>query len=339
MEYEPILVTKKRIGQAILHCVLAALMLGMGCVLFYSAFTGTEYVQLIPLLGGLFLCLAGVFLLMTLNRLVSYRLYEDRLEIISLSGELKQTVPLKTITSWSEVETKGRSQAKYLTVNTGDGSFRINNRGIAADYEKMKARITNDNNRVARNVNRKAANIMAFIFLVIGVLCLAGSYGGYKQTQSEVRPQDLAAVGGEIINSVKIYSTGGRNSRDYIRIVLSQYPQFVFKIDYAAYRALRRHDYLESVHRFDSVYIDVLADDYLKKMAKEKPLTFFDKTVNYRDIAVYGLRDAHNSYLSLCDYNRLRMSDKRYYATAFMGLFSLLFAGYVFVKNNKAKVM
>jgi len=53
----------------------------------------------------------------------------------------------------------------------------------------------------------------------------------------------------------------------------------------------------------------ILKDTYEKKLIKTKPLTFWDKTINYNLIAICGLRDNNQTYLTLNDLNNEKKSD------------------------------
>jgi hypothetical protein len=52
-----------------------------------------------------------------------------------------------------------------------------------------------------------------------------------------------------------------------------------------------------------------MKDEYQMKLTKEKPLGFWDKTINYSFISVYELRDKDHTYLTIRDLNKEHKSD------------------------------
>ena len=336
MDYEPILVTKRRIGQAIFISCICLVIVGLSVFSVYKGFTTAEYIQLNQVCAGLVFFLLGGFLFYSVKRMVSYRLYEDRLEVISVAGNMTKTIWLNTITSWCETEIKNNS--KMLALYMGDERYTISSRGMGADYTILKDKVTGGKQQMPWQANAALQMRIAYGMLLAGICCFAFSYSKYQVRNTEVHAQDVTIIRGVILNPVAVSRTGGRSSRDYIRIILSSYPEFQFTIDYSAYRATRHSDYVNDVQRADSLYLDILTEDYEKKLTKEKPLSFFDKTIDYRRIDVYGLRDAHHEYLTEDGYNRAVKGDMRFVGFAVYGLFAFVFAVVMIVKMNKQKV-
>jgi len=334
MDEDLILETKKPTGQVILYGCIGAALVCAGCAVIYRGCTMAEYVQLPQILGGSFFLLMAVVFFYSLRSMVSYRLYEDRLEVVSVTGIVGKTIWPISITSWSEY--KFKNGRKCLTIFTDNDKYRILDIDLK-EYDALRDCVTQGKTQVAATPNRKPL-IMLFLFFFVGGLGMWGNvFYSYSIKDRKVAASDIAGVGGIVISPVKITNTGGRGARNLIEIKLVQYPQFTFRIDYAAYAATKRRDYLNYARPMDSVFIDILASDYQKKISKEKPLGFFDKSVNYGTIDVYGLRDKHNSYLTLQDYNNADKLTSDFYLCRFMGPVFLLLSVIIIVVVYKQK--
>ncbi len=216
-----------------------------------------------------------------------------------------------------------RNGTKYLTVFAGNDSYKLKNTDFA-DYDFLKENITKGKTQIEPKLNKTALLIACTFFLFIGILSTGFACYSYWVKDNKLAVNDVATVGGIIVNPVRISNTGGESSRNYIRVILYQYPDFIFDIYDVAYRVTNRRAYLEYVKPGDSVYLDVLADVYKKKITGQMPLGFFDKTVNYKKISVYGLRDKHANYLTLKDYNNADQLRGHFYPPLVLGTFFLI---------------
>jgi flagellar basal body-associated protein FliL len=129
--------------------------------------------------------------------------------------------------------------------------------------------------------------------------------------KDEIPASDLTSVT-EIVKeaSIKTHHKSGNS----LIILLERYPDFVFTINSIAFKKTYSRFFVETVNAGDTISIDVMTDDYLKKLTKEKP------NDDYRFISVYGLHDKNYAYLTLSDYNEANKSN----STGFIWLFGLL---------------
>ena len=178
----------------------------------------------------------------------------------------------------------------------------------------MKSELTKNKPEVEAQLNKVRLFIVAWATVLVGCIVLAFSYNQYLKKDRRLQPQDMVTVGGMIVNPVEISRTTGRGAHSYVQIRLSTCPQFLFSIEYEAYHVMNRQGYLDHVMRGDSLYLDILADDYQKKISKERSLGFFDKTINYRD-----------SFLTIDDYNKVDKLNRNFYEPGIFGLFLCLF--------------
>ena len=141
----------------------------------------------------------------------------------------------------------------------------------------------------------------------MGGLFLYAAKHFYTTKDNGIKYSDIYAITDAIINKAEI-EIGSKGSRS-IRIKLKSYPLFNFDIAGISYYATNSSDYVANVKIGDTLSLDILKDEYQMKLSKEIPLVFWDKSVNYSFISVYGLRDKNNTYLTVSDYNNDYKSD------------------------------
>ena len=100
-----------------------------------------------------------------------------------------------------------------------------------------------------------------------------------------------------------------RKSSRWVNIKTNEYPTFVFELAGNSFYAANSQQFVDNVGKEDTIEIDILTDTYEKKLIKTKPLTFWDRTVNYNLITICGLRDNNQTYLTLNDLNNEKKSD------------------------------
>jgi hypothetical protein len=67
---------------------------------------------------------------------------------------------------------------------------------------------------------------------------------------------------------------------------------------------------LSYLHKIFSLLLP-FSSTYEKKLTKERELTFWNKTNNYKFILIYGLKDNNRAYLTLDEYNNVKLSDSK----------------------------
>jgi hypothetical protein len=90
-------------------------------------------------------------------------------------------------------------------------------------------------------------------------------------------------------------------------------------------------NFIHNVKQGDTISLSILKDEFAKKITKEKELNFYDKSVNYGIISVFGVSDKNQNYLNIYNYNNELTSDKPYGIWMFglLGLFLIGTATYL----------
>jgi hypothetical protein len=269
-----------------------------------------EYPQIAGIILGTFfgvfsfICFYSVY---NLNILI---LSQDKLKVNSIFGNTKKVIRLNEILSFNEIEKQTKhNKWKDLTIFTQYSKLKISS-GNIENYYLFKNKLTSGKRRNleseiewARKSNRK----FGIGFLILGILFSIGMFNVFKNRNQELSPNEITSIEGKITNEVEI--TKGNKGKRSIEIRIEQFPDFKFNLSGNSYYASNSKNYLAKVTKGDLISIDLKTDTYLKKLTKEKELDFWDKTVNYKLISVYGLRDENYTYLTLEKYNERRKSD------------------------------
>lgn len=95
------------------------------------------------------------------------------------------------------------------------------------------------------------------------------------------------------------------------RIKLTKYPDFNFAFKGSYISNQKSEEYNSNVKKGDSISIIIIKSEYLKKIEKKLPLTFWDKHLDYEDIRIYDLTINNIRYLRLEDL-QTNAKNKRY---------------------------
>jgi len=157
--------------------------------------------------------------------------------------------------------------------------------------------------------NIKKRNTKLEIGILFGLSCifLIGSYISFENSKTILSTQDITTLRQIVTTKIKIDTPAKGGST--IKLSLKEYPNFDFEINGNAYSASYADNLISNVKVGDTLFVDIKTDEFKKKLTKENPLRFFDKTINYKLIYVYGLRDKNETYLTLSDYNKERETD------------------------------
>jgi len=299
-----------------------------------------EYSQISGIILGLIFGLFGVICFYSIYNLDVLILSSDKLEINSIFGNQKKVIYLNEIISFNEIEKESKYYKwKVLTIFTSNSKFKISSSSFE-NYNSFKDKLTNKKNRNiqselewARKSNRKHG----IAFLIIGILFSFGLFNLFKSGNQELNIKDITTIQGEIINDVEIKK--GNKGKRSIEIRISEHPAFKFKLSGNSYYASNSESYVSKVKKGDLISLDIETDIYLKKITKEKQLDFWDKTINYKLISVYGLKDKNYIYLTLENYNNKRKEDSSWglWFLAFI-CFSLIGSGIWSLWNSKKPV-
>lgn len=310
MQETPKLKSDNSFGCYMFILVLGAVLSGSAGYWLSSTALQGPYPQVIELGLGLFFALFGVLCLAALFTFNTFYIYSDRVEISSTFGLVRKTVYLRDIVTYTEIE-KQNKHGKWtdLTIYTDRTSFKIPSNGYNNYFElrsALTAKVPRDKKR--EHSWHKTNNTMTgIVFIVMSLFAFYAGWHFYIAKDEPIHPSDIVIVSGIITNEVKI-DKGSKGSRS-IKIKLQPYPDFDFKISGIAYGATYSADYVAHVKTGDTLYVDILCHEYETKIIREKPIGFWERSINYRFISVYGLCDTHRCYLSTSDYNNHHQSD------------------------------
>jgi hypothetical protein len=302
----PLLTSDTRKLTYVLNLLFGGAMFVTGGYLIYVGFDDVYPDLLFIILG--FLCLVtGFCFIYTNDPIDRLEIYKDRLEVRSFFGRLKRTIYKSEITNWMEEEKQAKTRSwKKLLLFTGKKKYCIPE-ALHKNYYSIKKELTRGIKRdpeFETSIQNKEMKQMGWIALAIGIFFYGLCYH-YRCKEREIKARDLITVKQVIASPIKIYTGRGRTSG---LLKLKDYPDFDFEIDKSAYKALTTETLPAKVRTNDTIFIDIPDNDYQMKLTKEKELGFFDKTINYREIPVYGLRDKNTTYLTLDGYNESNCS-------------------------------
>jgi hypothetical protein len=293
------------------------------------------YLQLIPFISGLVMAAVGLIFVWQMLLLRSFSVYTDRLEITNVLSRKTEVIYYDTIRYWTEKEQKDRSgKYKVLTIWTDTRHFGLSGQGFA-DYNEVKQIIT----RAIPEGKNEEARIKAieqrnggFILLGFSLLPLLAILYLLGQRTADIRPTELSPVSGTLAKNLKVDISGKHNDIYQVYLHLVEYPGFTFRVSNGAgYKSIypSAHQLIMDVMKGDSITLNIFTDVAKRKLSNELPLRFFDKTLEYRFIDVYGIKHNNISYFNLETYNIIhRGSDQSTgYIIAIIAFFALLSGG------------
>ena len=169
----------------------------------------------------------------------------------------------------------------------------------------------------------------AIAFFIIGVLSLYISLQFYIDKDKTISSSDLTTLTDVITNKVEIRK-GSKGSKS-IFLYLKNYSEFQFQISGNGFYAMNTENFINNVKQGDTISLSIFTGEFVKKITKEMELDFYDKSVNYGIISVFGVSDKNQNYLNANNYNNELRSDKPYGIWMFglLGLFLIGTATYL----------
>jgi hypothetical protein len=316
--------------------LLGGIAMFWGCYAISANILNSPYPQIADVFFCIFFGVLGFLSIIMIYHLDSILIYSDRLKVKSIFGNTKKTIFLDEITFWTEIEKENKHKKwTELTLYTERTKLKLSS-SIYNNYPELKKALVRGKRRdFAREKKWSRRNNLYYAigFTILGGLFLYLGYHYYMTKDEEIIYSDLHTIRDVITNKAEIHK-GSKGSKS-IQIRLKSYPPFNFDIDGLAYSATYASEYVANVKVGDTLYVEVLKEEYEMKLSKEKPLGFWDKTVNYSFIRVYELRDKNRIYLSLSGYNEEHKSDVLFgillYGLA--GAFILGTGIYLFIKK------
>ena len=257
----------------------------------------------IALLGlGVFIALMSLGCLLVFMRFYNIEIYSDRLVIKSLLGYIKKTVFLGEIKNWSEGEIKRRySKSTKLTLYAETTKFTFSSLTFS-NYEALRGVLIKGKPQIADNslalaIRNVRINILGTLLLGLISICF-----GFIISQNKQKPfiaVDFKKITDVITNRPMLQV---HDSSHYIWLDLKNYPEFNFLIYSDVISLADARTFVSKTSIGDSISIDILTNDYLKKLTHQLPLSFDDKTDHYRRIDICSLTANDQEYASLSNY-------------------------------------
>lgn len=302
-----------------------------------------EYPKILFLGFGILFGLIGLGCLSTIFFLEKIILKKNKLIILSITGKEKKIIELSEIENYFEIEKESRgTRWKDLTIFTKNSKYIISS-AIYSNYDEFQKRLTR-----GKKKNIKERKLLEYRmnrrygigFLIVGTIftLLFGSM--FINRNNEILPIDLSQIVGTVSNEVKVKKSGKRNESLSIPIELKEYPKFKFEISGHGFRSTKTTQLISNVKKGDRIQVDILTEQYKKKLTKEIEMNFWDRGFLYREIIIYGLRDKEVDYFNLSFYNKIKMADRNdigMYALLGFCLF-LLGLGTKELLNNKKPI-
>ena len=284
----------------ILLCGFAALF-GGGYVM-WIAFQKL-YPDLIMVFFACILILFGLYAIYSYLGRKTIWIYDDILVLKSNLFYKETRIPLREITSWAEIHKKNKNNSwDELTIITDAKKYRFESYNYT-DYTDLKNNIVRhipQNIEFEKILEARIILKISICLIAVGIMFLIFSFFNLNANEKALTPGNFYQTKQIITSEVKIHK-GSKGARS-ITLTFEDYPEFDFKISGDAYDAMYADEFVSNVKTYDTVYITLVKDDYEKKLAKTKPLSFFDKTISYYHIDICGVATKNENYLNLSDY-------------------------------------
>ncbi len=299
---KPIIITKKSFGTLII-LILGFIGAGIAAYFLIKDSLLLKYYQIGGLVGGVIFGLFSLLALISIFFIDNLKIYKDRLIVFSGLGFKKQTIYLKDINKWTEIEKQTKhTKWKDLIIYYSENKYTISSSGYK-NYEKIKYHVTKGKRKDEKEIKNwldRVSYRYSIFFILFGLLVLYGAYW-LQNDRIDKTDKRTISISGIIDNEPKI-EKGSKGSR-YIQVRLKEYPEFKFSISGVAFSEMYASDYVNSVKQGDSIFLTIDEGVARKKLWQTSSLGYLDKHYGWDRISVYGLRDMKKNYLSLNDYS------------------------------------
>ncbi len=299
-----------------------------------------EYPDILSLIFGCLFGLIGVGCLGVIFFLEKIVLKDNKLIIQSLFGRRKKVINFSEIISYSEIEKEGRNTKwKDLTLFTKDSKYMISST-LYSNYDDLEKRLTRGkkkNTNAKKRWKNKLNRRYGYGFLIAGIIFTLILGNMFIKRNNEVLPNELSRIEGTISDEILIKKSGKRGENISMPIRLEEFPKFKFEVKGYGVRSTNTSQFISDIKKGDRIQLEILTDQYKKKLAKEIPLSFLDKGFNFREIIVYGIKAKNENYFDLENYNNLKTSDRNSIGMYALLAFSISLIGYGIRELFKSK--
>ncbi len=318
---------------------LILLLGGIGfCVLSYNIISNafySDYPQVDDLIIGLSFGIIGSLCMLSVWSLKKYEFDGEKLVIKSILNTTKKIIYLRDIIGYNEIEKENKYvQWTDLTIFTKKTKEKISSSTVS-NYNLLKTELTKNIERdfnSETNWSYRVQRRYGIGFVLTAILFLIASLYTYSNKDVIIKPTDLTTITATISENPKIEK--GRSSRT-INLKLKEYPKYKFKISGVRFEIAESYAIISELNVNDKIEVDILTDTFEKKVSKKKPLTFLEKSINYSQIKVNGLRRNEKIYLRLDDinYKETKSSKSEFLIFLIIGMANL-FIGFYLLKTG-----
>jgi hypothetical protein len=320
-------------------CVLSGIASLIGSYFaFLNAFEKIN-LQIIDILFSVLLVILGVWCLYYyLSRKIIY-VFEDSFVFKYGLAPKKVKLHKDDVQAWAEIHKISKyNNWDELFVFTTFGKYRFASYNYDG-YGILKAQITKNKTRnldYEKKWDSKSVRNFSFFFLFFGLAFLLSGLNYLVIKSKPITSNELVKITQIVTSEIKIKKEG-RRSR-YFELRFNDYPEFMFNVKGYGYSATYSDEFVNDITLGDTLTVSIKKEDFEKKIAKTKPPTFWDKTINYYDIPVFGIAYKDKEYLNLNDYNKRKKSSRKSSGWWLLGISVFLLAIGLFIYIKKKEI-
>lgn len=289
-----------------------------------------EYIQIFSLLLGIAF---GCFSIICFASIIFSRhlVFEnDKLKLVSITGKEIKEIQFSDIISYSEID-KHNKYLKWqdLTLFTKNSQHQISSHSYA-NYDVIKKRLTKGKkrNRVHEEIWQYKINKRYGIgFTTFGLIMLL-FFGNIFIKDNQINEESLIGIEGTIINEPALELTGKRRNKRLLELKIAEYPNFRFKLGEGVIRTVNIESLLLDIKKGDKINMKLKKDQFEKKLSRQKEMTYWDRSFNYRIINLYGVETSEAKYYNLKLLNSNSKKDNSPLSMLIIFGLSFIFIGY-----------
>ncbi len=271
------------------------------------------YLQILEFIGGIFFCLFGIFILSRIFKYDSILIRDEKALIKSILGYQKKTFDLNEIRFWLEVEEEHKgSKWHELTIVTDTFRYKIVSSKYD-NYRRIKEILTQYGTvdpDLLNTKNRRFNFYGALVYFGFSISSVLLTFHTVDTYGDNVEIKQLTSIDDVIIIRPKLVSSG--KSGYHLLIKLKSFPKFKFDISGNFMKATDAEEFVADVKMGDTIGLDVLTEVYDSKLLGKSMPSFSDRSINYLEVQVYGLRAGSKKYLKLQNLNAAIKNDSKF---------------------------
>ena len=276
-----------------------------------------EYFDIISSIFPIFFGIGGLASLISLLYIETLELYDDRL--ITKSIFKKRVIYLSNITHY--ICRAEEDEMEKIIICTESSSYEIDSNLI--NYKKLKDIFAIKLRRevyleeLRKYKLQKLSRIAGISFALFFLFVL--TYSIFFPQSSIITQRELVTFKATLSKKINL-----RGIEFPYNILVEECPTLKFKIGDINFDSLTESDLV--IEKGKKVEIDILKEDYEKKIAKTKDLSFSDKFIQYRFVSVHGFRSSDKDYLDVEKLVRQNPEEEKMYSILYVLIACFLIA-------------